>query len=94
MRPLKVTYQQPESSEKSDGHTGVMFPASIKLWEPNSQIQQYFQENSDRLRSILLQGRDPRPGNAAFIFLTAEGPKSPPNGQQMKTRPAFDDSVS
>ena len=82
-----------------------MFPASIKLWEPNSQIQQYFQENSDRLRSILLQGRDPRPGNATFIFLT-EGPKSPPqwptdedevqivHRETATLIPAFDDSVS
>lgn len=60
---------------KSEKHTGDVFPSSVKLWNPTPLIQQYFQENNGRLQDILLQGRDPRPGDpvtrliASLLFI-------------------------
>ena len=67
MRPVSVTYQR--GSSKSYKHTGDAFPLQIKLWDPTLEIQLYFAQNSVRLGSILLQGRDPRPGNTSFLIL-------------------------
>ena len=64
MRPWEVMYQ--DCSEKTKARTGDVFPEKVLPWEPNKEIKDYFEVNADRLRSLLLRGSDPRPGNISF----------------------------
>ena len=65
MQPWEVTYQH--NSESVKAHTGDVFPKKLVPWEPKDMIKEYFAEHAERLRSLILTGSDPRPGNTSQV---------------------------
>ena len=64
------------SSERSRAHTGDVSPKNVLPWEPKEEIKDYFMVHAERLRSLLIKGKDPRPGNFICKYVVLLSPSS------------------